>query len=521
MSDNKSDNKSNNNIEHKQEESSNVSDNSQILERKNKLKLLREKGIAYPNDFSINIWAEDLIKKYNDCDSEQLEKFSSQLSDQGECIKIAGRMMLRRIMGKAAFFHIQDMTGRIQVYIRKNDLPENKFADFNTWDIGDILGISGSLFKTKTGELTIKATDIKLLTKSLTPLPDKFHGLQDQEIRYRQRDIDLIMNKESRDKFLLRTKIIDFVRSFLKDRRYIEVDTPTLQVLAGGAAAKPFETYHHSLDLPMFLRIAPELFLKRLVVGGFDRVFEISRNFRNEGLSTRHNPEFTTVEFYQAYATHTDLIELTETFMRELCQHCFGHTNLTINNITYDLSKPFKQYTLINSILEFNKDIKLDQLETRESAEQIANKLEIPVQKDYGLGKILLEIFEKTVEEKLMEPTFITEYPSEVSPLSRKSDANPFFVDRFEFFIDGKEIANGFSELNDPEDQAQRFKDQMLAKAAGDEEAMPYDEDYIKSLEVGLPPTAGEGIGIDRLIMMLTDTKTIKDVILFPHMRPK
>ena len=510
-------NNPNNNPNNYPNNNSDISENSQIAERQKKLKELREKGNAYPNDFSINNWAQDLHNKYENHTSESL----AELPDDQKNIKIAGRMMLRRIMGKAAFFHIQDMSGKIQIYVRKNSLPEGVFNEFKTWDIGDIIGVEGELFKTQTNELTINASEIKLLTKSLTPLPDKFHGLQDQEIRYRQRYIDLIMNKESRDKFLLRTKIIDFVRSFLKERRYIEVDTPTLQVLAGGAAAKPFETYHHSLDLPMFLRIAPELFLKRLVVGGFDRVFEISRNFRNEGLSTRHNPEFTTVEFYQAYANHKDLIELTETFMRDLCMHCFGHTNLSINNITYDLSKPFKQYTLIESILEYNKEITPLQLESKEEAQKIANRLEIPVQKDYGLGKILLEIFEKTVEEKLMEPTFITEYPAEVSPLSRKSDSNPFFVDRFEFFIDGKEIANGFCELNDPEDQAQRFKDQMLAKAAGDEEAMPYDEDYIKSLEVGLPPTAGEGIGIDRLIMMLTDTKTIKDVILFPHMRPK
>lgn len=482
-------NNPNNNPNNYPNNNSDISENSQIAERQKKLKELREKGNAYPNDFSINNWAQDLHNKYENHTSESL----AELPDDQKNIKIAGRMMLRRIMGKAAFFHIQDMSGKIQIYVRKNSLPEGVFNEFKTWDIGDIIGVEGELFKTQTNELTINASEIKLLTKSLTPLPDKFHGLQDQEIRYRQRYIDLIMNKESRDKFLLRTKIIDFVRSFLKERRYIEVDTPTLQVLAGGAAAKPFETYHHSLDLPMFLRIAPELFLKRLVVGGFDRVFEISRNFRNEGLSTRHNPEFTTVEFYQAYANHKDLIELTETFMRDLCMHCFGHTNLSINNITYDLSKPFKQYTLIESILEYNKEITPLQLESKEEAQKIANRLEIPVQKDYGLGKILLEIFEKTVEEKLMEPTFITEYPAEVSPLSRKSDSNPFFVDRFEFFIDGKEIANGFCELNDPEDQAQRFKDQMLAKAAGDEEAMPYDEDYIKSLEVGLPPTAGEG----------------------------
>ena len=491
--------------------------NSQILERKNKLKDIREnEKVAYPNDFEINTWAEDLHQTYGEHESDYLKE-----TFKDNTINVAGRMMLRRIMGKAAFFHIQDMTGRIQVYIRKNELTEGLFDKFKSWDLGDIVAVTGTMFKTKTGELSIHATNIKLLTKSLRPLPDKFHGLQDQEIKYRQRYIDLIMNEESRNKFLMRTKIMDFIRSFLKERRYIEVDTPVLQTLAGGAAAKPFETYHNSLNLPMFLRIAPELFLKRLVVGGFDRVFEISRNFRNEGLSTRHNPEFTTVEFYQAYATYEHLISLTEEFMRKLCQHCLGSTNLTIGEHTYDLSKPFARLSLIDSILKFNPDITKEDLKTLESASKIATNLEIPLHKDYGLGKILLEIFEKTVEEKLLEPTFITDYPSEVSPLSRTSDDNPFFVDRFEFFIDGKEIANGFSELNDPDDQAARFSDQMKAKSAGDEEAMPYDEDYIHSLEMGLPPTAGEGIGIDRLIMMLTNTSTIKDVILFPHMRPK
>ena len=395
------------------------------------------------------------------------------------------------------------------------------YEAFKQWDLGDIIGAEGVLFKTKTGELSVKVKKIALLTKAIRPLPDKFHGLSDQETRYRQRYLDLIANDETRKTFLIRSQITDIIRRFLQERAFLEVETPMMQVLAGGAAAKPFVTHHHALDMPLFLRIAPELYLKRLVVGGFERVFEINRNFRNEGLSTQHNPEFTMLEFYQAYADYHDLMNLTEELLKKIANDILGTTLLTYQNIEIDFSRPFARINLIASILQFNPDIKIADIATLDAALRTAKKLEISVQESFGLGKVQLEIFEKTVEHRLVQPTFITEYPAEVSPLARRNDENTFITDRFELFIAGREIANGFSELNDPEDQAARFRQQMEVKAAGDEEAMPYDEDYIIALEHGMPPTAGEGIGIDRLVMLFTNSPSIRDVILFPHMRRK
>jgi lysyl-tRNA synthetase class 2 len=404
--------------------------------------------------------------------------------------------------------------------VQRDSLPEGVYNDgFKKWDIGDIIGASGVLFKTKTGELSVKVDDIQLLTKSLRPLPDKFHGLTDTEIRYRQRYVDLIMNQEVKQSFYLRTSIIKFIRNYFDTHGFVEVETPMMQVIPGGATARPFETYHNALNLPMYLRIAPELYLKRLVVGGFERVYEINRNFRNEGVSTRHNPEFTMLEFYQAYADYKDLMDTTEDLLRKLAQEVLGTTDVVSEGNTYDFGNPFARMTVFDSILHFNPDISADELADETGARKIAENLGIPLKDGYGLGKVQIEIFEKTVEHRLMDPTFITEYPTEVSPLARRNDANPFVTERFEFFVGGREIANGFSELNDAEDQTERFKQQVAEKDAGDDEAMHFDADYVRALEFGLPPTAGEGIGIDRLVMLLTDSPSIRDVILFPHMR--
>ncbi|MBV1951161.1 MAG: lysine--tRNA ligase, partial [Cycloclasticus sp.] len=377
----------------------------------------------------------------------------------------------------------------------------------------------GVLFKTKTDELSVRVSEIRLLTKSLQPLPEKFHGLTNQEQRYRHRYVDLIVNEESRNVFKTRSKVVSFIRQYLVNNDFMEVETPMMHVIPGGATAKPFATHHNALDMELFLRIAPELYLKRLVVGGFERVFEINRSFRNEGLSTRHNPEFTMLEFYQAYSDYIDMMDLTEDMLRTLAESVLGTTIVHYQGEDYDLGKPFRRMSVTESILHYNKDLTLENLSTREAAVKVAQRLHIPVEESYGLGKIQIEIFEKTVEEKLHEPTFITKYPTEVSPLARRSDDDPFVTDRFEFFVGGREVANGFSELNDSEDQAERFQQQASDKDAGDEEAMHYDADYIRALEIGLPPTAGEGIGIDRLVMFLTDSASIRDVILFPHMR--
>lgn len=491
-----------------------LSTNDLIELRKQKLAEWRKQGNVFPTNFRRDALAQELLLQYDN-------KSAAELEQQHIAVKLAGRIMTRRLMGKASFTHIQDMSGRMQLYVRQEDVTPEVYEQFKHWDLGDIIGVEGHLFKTKTGELSVKAQKIILLTKSIRPLPDKYHGLTDIEARYRQRYLDLIANDESRRIFIARSKINDCIREFLKARQFLEVETPMMHVLAGGAAAKPFITHHHALDMPLYLRIAPELYLKRLVVGGFERVFEINRNFRNEGLSTQHNPEFSMLEFYQAYADYQDLMNLTEELFRELALKVLGTTTVTYQGNVLDFGKPFKRWSMTDSILHFNPDLTAEKLNDVKSAKKYAEKLGISLHANDGLGKTQVEIFEKTVEHQLLQPTFITAYPAETSPLARRNDKDPSITDRFELFISGREIANGFSELNDPEDQAERFNKQMQNKAAGDEEAMPFDEDYIIALEHGLPPTAGEGIGIDRLVMLLTDSPSIRDVILFPHMRPR
>ncbi|MGJ0430687.1 lysine--tRNA ligase [Methylobacter sp.] len=487
----------------------------QIRQRRSKLSELRENGIAFPTDFRRNVVAGEVLAEYGEKSKEELEAEPVR-------VKIAGRMMTRRVMGKASFCHIQDMSGRIQLYVTRDVLPEGFYNEqFKKWDIGDIIGAEGVLFKTQTDELSVKVDDIRLLTKALRPLPEKFHGLTDQEVKYRQRYLDLIMSEESRNTFLVRSRIVAFIRQFLIERQFLEVETPMMQAIPGGATARPFMTHHNALDMGLYLRIAPELYLKRLVVGGFERVFEINRNFRNEGLSTRHNPEFTMLEFYQAYAEYHELMDLTEEMLRGLAENVLGKTIITYQGEQYDFGKPFDRMTVFDSILHFNPDLTPADIDNREAAAKVAEKMKIPVKDGYGLGKIQIEIFEKTVEHRLMNPTFITAYPVEVSPLARRNDNDPHVTDRFEFFVGGREIANGFTELNDAEDQAARFQKQVEEKEAGDDEAMHFDADYIVALEHGMPPTAGEGIGIDRLVMLFTDSPSIRDVLLFPHMRPK
>jgi len=489
-------------------------ENRLIAQRREKLAELRENGNAFPNDFRRDVMNAELAVEYENVSAEELKESPRR-------VKVAGRMMTKRVMGKASFANIRDMSGNMQLYVKRDDLAEGVYAQFKRWDLGDIIAAEGTMFRTQKGELSILVDDIQLLTKSLRPLPEKFHGLSDQETRYRQRYVDLIMNEVSRDTFIIRTKVIDGIRRFLMAKNYLEVETPMMHVIPGGATAKPFETHHNALDMPLFLRVAPELYLKRLVVGGFERVFEINRNFRNEGLSTRHNPEFTMVEFYQAYADYNDLMDLTEEMLRTVTEDVLGSSQVHYQGTDLDFAKPFQRMTIIESILHFNPNIKAEQLATLEEATKIAEGLDIPLKPIYGLGKVQIEIFEKTVEHRLMEPTFITAYPTEVSPLARRSDNDPFVTDRFEFFVGGREIANGFSELNDAEDQAERFQAQVAEKDAGDDEAMHFDDDYIRALEYGMPPTAGEGIGIDRLVMLLTDSPSIRDVLLFPHMRPE
>ncbi len=484
-----------------------------IAQRRQKLAQLRDQGVAFPNAFRRDALAAEILAQYGDKDAAWFEENSIR-------VKVAGRMMGKRVMGKASFAHIQDMSGRVQLFVQRDNLPEGRYAAFKAWDVGDIISAEGHLFTTKTGELSIKADTICLLTKSLRPLPEKFHGLTDQETRYRQRYLDLIMNQDSRQTFVVRSRIVQFIREFLNRRGFLEVETPMMQPIPGGAAARPFSTYHNALDMQLYLRIAPELYLKRLVVGGFERVYEINRNFRNEGLSTRHNPEFTMLEFYEAYADYGDLMDTTESLLREMAEEILGGTRLAYQGENFDFGKPFTRLTVKQSILRFNPELAPAQLDDLQAARAVAHSLDIPVKDSYGLGKVQIEIFEKTVEHRLMDPTFITAYPTEVSPLARRNDNDPFVTDRFEFFVGGREIANGFSELNDPEDQAERFRRQVEEKEAGDDEAMHYDEDYVRALEHGMPPTAGEGIGIDRLVMLFTDSASIRDVLLFPHMRP-
>lgn len=492
----------------------NDDDNEQIALRRERLAELRRQGNAFPNDFRRNSLSGALHAEYGERDGAEIEIRNVR-------VKVAGRVMTRRIMGKASFVHLQDMSGQIQVYLQRDALPAGCYEEFKKWDIGDILGAEGVLFKTKTGELSVKAGDIRLLTKALRPLPEKYHGLTDQELRYRQRYLDLIMNESTRRTFRIRTRTIDYLRRFLNERDYIEVETPMMQPLPGGAAARPFVTHHNVLDMRLYLRVAPELYLKRLVVGGLERVYEINRSFRNEGLSTRHNPEFTMLEFYQAHADYHDLMTLTEEMLRGLTQAVLGTTAVSYQGEHFDFGQPFSRLTVKQAILKYNPDIGAADLESLDSLRRIASQIGLTYRDLDGAGKLQLDIFEKTAEPQLKNPTFVTAFPTEVSPLARRSEEDPEVTDRFELIVGGREIANGFSELNDAEDQAERFKCQAREKEAGDEEAMYYDADYVRALEYGLPPTAGEGIGIDRLVMLLTDAASIRDVILFPHMRPE
>jgi len=493
-----------NEVEQAQEE------NRLIAERRAKLSAIREKRNAFPNHFRREDYAQRLQDELSEKGKEELEVLDRKAS-------IAGRIMAKR----GPFMVLQDMTGRIQVYVDKKLLPAELITEIKTWDIGDIISATGPVHKSGKGDLYVNMHETSLLTKSLRPLPDKFHGLTDQETRYRQRYVDLIMNETSRRTFAIRSKMISSIRNFLQQKDFVEVETPMMQVIPGGASARPFVTHHNALSMDMYLRIAPELYLKRLVVGGIERVFEINRNFRNEGLSTRHNPEFTMIEFYQAYADYKDMMDLTEAMLRNTAQEVLGTTVINYQGSEYDFGKPFTRLSVFDSVLQYNPEITAEQLGDMAQATAIAEKLGVKVKDTWGLGKIQIEIFEETVEHKLDQPTFITEYPTEVSPLARRSDGNPFVTDRFEFFVGGRELANGFSELNDPEDQAERFMAQVAEKDGGDDEAMHYDADYIAALEYGLPPTAGEGIGIDRLVMLFTDSPSIRDVLLFPHMRPE
>lgn len=489
-------------------------ENSLIAERRRKLGELRKKGNAFPNDFRRNALADELHQSYGQHEGEHL-------TEEDVHVSVSGRMMVKRVMGKASFIKLQDRTGQIQLRLERDRLPEGVYQDFKKWDVGDIVGATGPLFKTQTGELTVRADEVRLLVKSLRPLPEKFHGLADQETRYRRRYVDLIVNEDSRNVFRTRSRIITYIRAFLESQDFLEVETPMMQTSQGGAIARPFTTHHNALDMNLYLRIAPELFLKRLTVGGFERVYEINRSFRNEGVSTQHNPEFTMLELYRAYADYEDLMSLIEALLHGMSDSILGTTEVTYQGETYDFSKPIERMTIEQAILKYNPDFDKDRIRDRDYLESVAKDLGIKIKDSYGAGKLQIEIFEKTGEANLRQPTFITAYPTEVSPLSRRNDSDPFITDRFEFFVSGREIANGFSELNDPEDQAERFREQVANKDAGDDEAMAYDADYIRALEYGLPPTAGLGVGIDRLVMLFTNSASIRDVLLFPHMRPE
>jgi lysyl-tRNA synthetase class 2 len=496
-----------------------IDENKLIAERREKLKGLRGQGVAFPNDHKVDAFAGDLQAEFADKDvhtAESIETIARR-------VKVAGRIMLKRDQGKVAFVQLQDFTGRIQLFIHQGTVGEETYKAFKGWDVGDIVGAEGALMRTKTGELSIKVDALRLLTKSLRPLPDKFHGLADVEQRYRQRYVDLIVTEEARRTFALRSRIIGYMRQWLEaePRRFMEVETPMMHIIPGGATARPFVTHHNALDIDLYLRVAPELYLKRLVVGGFDRVYEINRNFRNEGVSTRHNPEFTMLELYQAYATYHEIMDLTESVIRDTARKVLGTTELTWDGASIDVGPAFRRWKMEDAVLEHNPEIKREELRDREAMAAHARRLGAQVKPGYGWGKLLLEIFEHTVEHTLIQPTFIIDHPVEVSPLARENDTDKGITDRFELFVNGKELANGFSELNDPEDQAARFQAQVDAKDSGDDEAMHFDADYIRALEVGLPPTGGLGIGIDRLVMLLTDSASIRDVLLFPYMRPE
>ena len=499
-------------------------DNQLIAERREKLRALREAqaqggGVAFPNNFKPAHKAADLHTAHGHVEASVLETHHVSVS-------VAGRMMLKRVMGKASFATVQDGSlgetgGRIQLYITRDAVGEELYAAFKHWDLGDIVGAEGTLMKTKTGELSIKVTALRLLTKSLRPMPDKFHGIHDQEVKYRQRYVDLMTDEAARKRFAARSKAVSGIREFMVHHGFLEVETPMLHPIPGGANARPFITHHNALEQEMFLRIAPELYLKRLLVGGFERVFEINRNFRNEGVSTRHNPEFTMLELYEAYATYTEIMDLTEGVIRDVAHEVLGTGQVTWDGQDIDLEPAFRRWRMDEAVRHHNPEISLADCTDREALVRHCERLKIHVKPSYGWGKLLLEIFEKTVEHTLVQPTFITDHPVEVSPLARANDKDPGYTDRFELFINGKELANGFSELNDPEDQAARFMAQVQAKEGGDDEAMHFDADYIRALEVGLPPTGGLGIGIDRLVMLLTGSDSIRDVLLFPYMRPE
>ena len=485
-------------------------ENRLIAQRRDKLTAIRSRRQAFPNDFDREHSAAELIEKYGNASAEELQAIAAQAT-------VAGRIMRQR----GPFTVIQDGSGQIQLYLNNKSFADEQAAELKGLDLGDIIGVSGEVFKTQKGELSIRVAQFRLLTKSLRPLPDKHHGLTDTEIRYRQRYVDLIVNEDSRRVFRLRSDIVRSIRDYFDEQGFMEVETPMMQVIPGGATARPFITHHNALDQDMYLRIAPELFLKRLVVGGFEKVYELNRNFRNEGLSTRHNPEFTMLEFYQAYARYQDLMDLTEDLFRQVALRVLGSTAFTYQGVELDFSRPFARKTVVETIVENCPAATAERLGDRESAAALADELGVDFDPAWPLGKIVMEIFDQRVEAALQQPTFVTQYPIEVSPLARRNEDNPEVTDRFELIIGGRELANGFSELNDPEDQAERFRAQVEQKDAGDHEAMHFDDDYITALEYGMPPTAGEGIGIDRLVMLLTDSASIKDVLLFPHLRPQ
>ena len=483
-----------------------------IEERRKKLKQLRDRGGAYGNSFKPQNNAFKLQEEYGRFSKEDLAE--KDVKD----ISIAGRIVLKRVMGNASFATLRDGSGDIQIYVTKNNVDETVYEDFKTWDLGDIVGVSGALFKTKTDELTIDVWDLEMITKSLRPMPEKFKGLTDIEARYRQRYLDLMTNNETKNIFIKRTRIIDSLRKKMNECNYLEVETPMMHPLAGGAVARPFITQHNALGQDLYLRIAPELYLKRLLVGGFERVFEINRSFRNEGLSTKHNPEFTMMEWYQAYASMQDQMDLTKDIILSAASAAGCGSNIEWGDLKINLDN-FKQSTLSELVIEFNKSLTKDDLSNKQKLQDILNDKKVKIEKSWGTGRMLLEVFEETVESKLIDPTFVTQYPVEVSPLSRRSESNPDYADRFELFIGGKEFANGFCELNDPDDQASRFEDQVLAKDSGDKEAMDYDHDYITALEHGMPPAVGVGMGVDRLVMLLTNQSSIRDVLLFPQLK--
>ena len=490
-----------------------ISQNELLALRRAKLDDLRSKGNAFPNNFKRNALAADLHSSYDSFKASELEK-------KKVAVSVAGRIMLQRIMGKASFITLQDLSGQIQAYIKSDNVDEETYKEFKKWDLGDVVGIKGKLFKTKTNELTVEAESIFLLTKSLRPLPEKHVGLVDTEQRYRKRYLDLLTNEESLMVFKTRSKLISEIRNIFHEEGYLEVETPMMQPVPGGAAARPFVTHHNALDMDLYLRVAPELYLKRLVIGGLERVFEINRNFRNEGLSTKHNPEFTMLEYYTAFADYKDQMDFMQTLLNTLAKRVLGKSVIETEGNKYDLSKPFERMTLIESIVKYLGADKR-KLEDRKELEKIAKKLNVEKIKEVSNGKLQVEIFEKGVEDKLDQPTFIEGYPKDVSPLSRTQDEDSNYVERFELFIGGREIANGFSELNDPDEQSERFKQQVEQRASGDQEAMEFDEDYVEALEYGLPPCAGVGVGIDRLVMLFTGRSSIKDVLLFPQLKPK